>query len=145
MKLDKHQAVFHANLATAYFEKKDYESARHEITLAMKLDPEVFERRGASAGVAAHVLSSEDRARFSFEMARMYARSGMEEHMLHSLAMASEAGMDIQREMKDDPMLSKLVNDPRIIVMVHNARALRASRASGAAPALPESKPPIAE
>lgn len=140
-KLDKHEGVFHANLATAYFEKKDYESARHEIALALKLDPEVFERRGADAGISAHVLSSQDRARFSYEMAKMYARAGMEESMLHSLAMASEAGMDVQREMRNDPILAKLVADPRIIVLVHNAQALRASRVSGVAPVLPSNKP----
>ncbi|MDP9038251.1 MAG: tetratricopeptide repeat protein [Acidobacteriota bacterium] len=140
-RLDKHQGVFHANLATAYFEKKDYESARQEIALALKLDPEVFERRGTDAGIAAHVLSSADRARFSFEMAKMYARSGMEEPMLHSLAMASEAGMDVQREMRSDPLLAKLATDPRVLVLVRNAQALRASRGSGVAPTLPQSKP----
>lgn len=141
-KLDKSEGVFHANLATAYFEKKDYESARTEIAIALKLDPGVFERRGAEGGIAAHVLSSQDRARFSYEMAKMYARAGMEEPMLHSLAMASEAGMDVQREMRDDPVLAKLVADPRIIVLVHNAQALRATRAAGAAaPVLPANKP----
>ena len=45
IKFDKHQAVYHANLATAYFERKDYDSARREIALAMKLDPEIFERQ----------------------------------------------------------------------------------------------------
>lgn len=139
-KLDKREGVFHANLATAYFEKKDYDSARQEIATALKLDPEVFERRGADAGISAHVLSSQDRARFSYEMAKMYARSGMEEPMLHSLAMASEAGMDVQREMRNDPVLAKLVSDPRVIVLIRNAQALRASRASGVAPPLPSSK-----
>lgn len=141
VKLDKKEGVFHANLATAYFEKKDYDSARSEIALALKLDPEVFERRGVDAGISAHVLSSQDRARFSYEMAKMYARAGMEEAMLHSLAMASEAGMDVRHEMREDPVLAKLVSDPRVIVLVRNAQALRASRASGAAPVLPGSKP----
>ena len=147
VKLDKAQAVFHANLATTYFESKEYDSARREIGIAMKLDPQIFERRNGDGGIAAHVLSSEDRARFSYEMAKMYARNGLEEEMLHSLAMASEAGMDIQREMRKDQVLAKLADDPRIVTLVHNAAALRASRASGGAAAspLPPAPKPIAE
>lgn len=145
VKFDKHQAVYHANLATAYFERKDFDSARREIGMAMKLDPEIFERRSSDAGVTAHVLSSEDRARFSFEMAKMYAREGLEEQMLHSLAMASEAGFDIRREMRKDPVLLKLVDDPRVVVLVKNAQALRASRGSGVAPALQAADKPVSD
>jgi tetratricopeptide (TPR) repeat protein len=147
VKLDRHEAVFHANLATVYFERKDYVAARREIAAAMKLDPKIFERSIGNGGIAAHVLTSEDRARFSFEMAKMYAQNGLEEQMLHSLAMASEAGMDVQREMRKDPALAKFEMDPRVEVLVHNAQAMRASRASTAsasstaAPALPETTP----
>jgi tetratricopeptide (TPR) repeat protein len=139
IKLDRHEAVFYANLATAMFETKDFRKAQREIAAALELDPEVFERRGASGGVAAHVLSAQDRARFSFEMAKMYARSGMEENMLHALAVACEAGMDIQHEMRADPLLLKLVDDPRVVVMVHNAQALQTTRTSVAVQALPSS------
>jgi tetratricopeptide (TPR) repeat protein len=147
VKLDRHQAVFHANLSTAYFEQKDYSGARREIAAALKIDPLVFERTAGSGGVAAHVLSSEDRARFSFEMAKLYAREGLEEQMLHSLATASEAGMDVQHEMQKDTDLAKFEMDPRVVVLVHNAEALRMSRAASAStssavvPALPGTKP----
>jgi len=148
VKLDKHQAIFHANLATAYFERKDYSEARREIAAALKIDPKVFDQEQAGlGGVAAHVLSAEDRARFSFEMAKLYARDGLEEPMLHSLAMACEAGMDVQREMRRDPALAKFEMDPRVVVLVHNAQALRAGRGGrtgaaggGDAAALPEPK-----
>lgn len=130
IKLEKHQAVYHANLANAYFETKNYGGARREITEALKLDPQVFERREGVGGVAAHVLSSQDRARLSFEMAKMYARNGMQEQMLHSLAMAAEAGMDVQREMLKDPDLGKFDMDPRVVVLVHNAQLLRTGHAA---------------
>jgi Flp pilus assembly protein TadD len=147
VKLDRHQAVFHANLATAYFEQKNYAGARREIAEALKLDSKIFERSISEGGVAAHVLSAQDRARFSFEMAKLYARSGLEEQMLHSLAMASEAGMDVQREMHRDADLAVFEMDPRVVVLVHNAQVLRDSRmnstsaSSAAPPALPEMKP----
>lgn len=127
IKLDKHQAVFHANLASAYFSSKDYHGARREIAAALELDPQVFEVQG-TGGVSAHVLSSADRARFCFEMAKMYARSNMEDAMLHSLASAAEAGMDVQAEMHKDPYLVKFERDPRVLVLVRNAQMLRATQ-----------------
>jgi Flp pilus assembly protein TadD len=127
IKLDKHQAVFHANLAGAYFTTKDYHGARREIAAALELDPQIFEQDG-TGGISAHVLSSQDRARFSFEMAKMYARSNMEPEMLHSLSTAAEAGLDVQPEMRKDPYLVKYEMDPRVVVLVRNARMLRATQ-----------------
>jgi tetratricopeptide (TPR) repeat protein len=126
IKLEKREAVYHSNLATAYIGVKDYSGARREIAVALQIDPRIFDRDVGFGGVAAHVLSSQDRARFSFEMARMYARSGMEDQMLHSLAVASEAGMDVQREMRKDLALAKFELDPRVVVLVRNAQELRA-------------------
>jgi len=127
VKLNKHKAVFHANLANAYFETKDFHGARREIAAALELDPQVFELQG-TGGVAAHVLSSHDLAEFSLEMAKMYARSGMTEQMLHALSKAAEAGMDVQIEMRKDPALAGYENDPRVVVLVHNALLLRAGQ-----------------
>jgi tetratricopeptide (TPR) repeat protein len=127
VKLNKHKAVFHANLANAYFESKDFRGARREIAAALELDPQVFELNG-TGGVAAHVLSSRDLAQFSFEMAKMYARSSMTTEMLHALSKAAEAGMDVQIEMRKDPALAGYENDPRVVVLVHNALLLRAGR-----------------
>jgi tetratricopeptide (TPR) repeat protein len=132
IKLDKHQAVFHANLATAYFEVQNYKGARREMAAALKLDPDTFDNHVGVGGIQAHVLTSEDRARFAYEMARMYASNKLEEQMLHSLAMASESGMDVQREMRKDAVLAEYENDPRVVVLVHNAQVLRSGRASTA-------------
>ena len=149
VKLDKRDAVFHANLATAYFEQKDYSGARKEIATAIKLDPQIFDHPLNNGGVAAHVLSAEERARFSFEMAKLYARNGLEDAMLRVLAIASEGGIDVQREMRRDPVLAQFELDPRVVVLVHNADALRATRAASAsagnraAPPLPETAPVV--
>jgi tetratricopeptide (TPR) repeat protein len=147
IKLDKHQAVYHANLSTAYFGRKDYKGARREMAEALNLDPKVFDREPSGGGIAAHVLTSEDRARFCFEMAKIYAQDGLEEQMLHSLAMASEAGMDVQHEMHKDLVLAKFELDPRVSVLVHNAEALRLNRsgapASGAVAQAAEQPKPL--
>jgi tetratricopeptide (TPR) repeat protein len=146
LKLSKRDAVFHSNLGTAYFEEKDYSGARREIATALKLDPRVFTRDDSGAGVTAHLLSSEDRARFSFEMARLYAQNGDQEQMLHALGMASEAGMDIQREMHKDVTLAAFELDPRVVVLVANAQALRTGHGTSArASATPASVNAIVE
>jgi tetratricopeptide (TPR) repeat protein len=125
IKLDRRQAVFHANLATVSFELKDYSRARYEMAAALELDPQVFDRQG-TGGVAAHVLSQRDQAQFYFEMAKMYARQGLEEQMLHSLAMSAEAGMDVQSEMRKDPVMVRFVLDPRVAALVRDAERVRA-------------------
>jgi Flp pilus assembly protein TadD len=126
IKLSRHIAVFHANLANAYFEAHNDSGSRREIATALELDPHVFENEG-TGGVAAHVLSAADEARFSFEMAKMYARTSMEDAMLRALGKAAEAGMDIRQEMERDPVLAKYSMDPRVIVVVRNAEMLRAT------------------
>ncbi|HEX6496655.1 MAG TPA: tetratricopeptide repeat protein [Acidobacteriaceae bacterium] len=143
IKIDRHTAVYHANLATAYFETKNFNGARKELASAMKLDPDIFNRKEGTGGLEAHVLSSEDRARFSYEMAKLYAENGLEDQMLHSLAQASEAGMDLQKEMRKDAMLSKYLTDKRVVILIQNAEAIRTGRpaslatASESAPAKP--------
>ncbi|HEV2619537.1 MAG TPA: tetratricopeptide repeat protein, partial [Acidobacteriaceae bacterium] len=135
IKLDPHQAVYHANLSTVYFETKDFDAARREMETALKLDPRIFENEGGDGGVQAHVLSSEDHARLFYEMAKLYAREGQLDQMLRSLEKASEAGMDIAREMKGDRDLAKFENDPRVVVLAHNAQTLRGGqRDAGSSP-----------
>ena len=128
IKLDHKTAVYHANLATAYFETKNFNGARKELATAMKLDPDIFNRREGTGGLEAHVLSSEDRARFAYEMAKLYAENGLEDQMLHQLAMAGEAGMDLQKEMRKDALLSKYLTDKRVVILIQNAEAIRTGR-----------------
>ena len=125
IKLDKHSAVYHANLATAYFQTRDFSAARKELATALKIDPGIFSRREGSGGIEAHVLSSGDRARFSYEMAKLYAQNGQEDQMLHSLSVAAESGMDLEREMRRDPVLAKYLPDPRVTLLIHNADVLK--------------------
>ena len=127
VKLDKKSAVYHSNLGMAYFDQRDYKKARGEISTALKMDAEIF-RRGSSSGISAHVLSPEDRARFCLEMAKTYAQEGNEAEMMHSLSMASDSGMNVLAEMVKDKALAAFRDDPRVLVIVQNAKALRAGQ-----------------
>jgi tetratricopeptide (TPR) repeat protein len=145
IKINKKESSFHSNLGTAYFDLKQFDSARKEFEIALKLDPEMFQRRRMSTGVTAHLLSPEDHARFCYEMARLYAKNGDEDNMLHSLQMASEGGFDVATEMGRDASLSPYRKDPRVVMILQNARALRAGRAGTAVAAgtLPPLPPPV--
>jgi tetratricopeptide (TPR) repeat protein len=124
VKLDKSSAIFHSNLGMAYFDAKNFKNARKELATALKLDPDVF-NRSSSSGISAHVLSPEDRAQFCIEMAKTYALVGNETEMMHSLSMASEAGANLIAVMSKDKELARYKDDPRVLVLVQNAKALR--------------------
>jgi tetratricopeptide (TPR) repeat protein len=146
IKLDRNSATYHSNLGTAYFDKKDFENARKEYDTALKLDPEMLEHHG-TVGVTTRMLSPEDHARFCFELARLYAQRGDEATMLNYLTKASEAGFDVLSEMNSDSVLSRYRKDPRVLLLVKNAKELRdrgtsLAQGSGPAPPLPpETKP----
>lgn len=137
VKLNKKGAVFHSNLGTAYFEQKDYEGARKEFQTALKLDPAVFQR-GGWGGVEAHVLSPEDRGRFCFEMARMVARVHDDAGVLLWLGRASETGYDILREMDGVREMEAYRIDPRVALIIKNAKAMRKGQLAASTP------PPLA-
>jgi len=91
IKYREDSASFHSNLGTAYFADKKLEKALPEYNRAMQLDPEVFEHR-STTGISAQMSSPEDRAQFSFVLARMYAASGNLDRSLEYLRKAIEDG-----------------------------------------------------
>jgi tetratricopeptide (TPR) repeat protein len=123
IKLNKNSAIYHSNLATALFEQKDYKHAREQFKIAVKLDPDVAHHDGAG-GLTAHMVSPEDHARYCFELARMYLELGDEAKMLHYLTMSSEAGFDVLSAMRADSEMAKYRKDPRVLLLVENAKAL---------------------
>lgn len=145
LKLARSNAVYHSNLGITYFQMKDFDSARKEMTIAVKLDPLLFQRTG-STGISAQLLTPEDHGRFCFEMARAYARMKNEEAMLQELATASESGFDVMYAMGQDQVLAKYRSDPRVLLLVRVAKTMRAGRmapanVAGTVPPLPPPMP----
>ena len=130
IKLNKKSAAFHSNLGTAYFQTKDFDRARKEFQVALNLDPNLMVHGGGMGGVTMRMLSPEDHARFSYELARLYAQQGDEAKMLHYLTRASEGGFDVLEAMRRDEVLERYRKDPRILLLVHNAQALRSGHMS---------------
>ena len=141
LKIERRNALFHANLGTAYFMTKDYDSARHQYQVALKLDPDVF-ARGGFGGTQIHVLNSQDRGRFAFEMARLAAEQHQEASLFEWMEKAIEAGFDVRRAMDKVSTFDGYRKDPRLTVLLENAKALRGKQiaASGPVPVLPAVK-----
>lgn len=125
IKLNKESAPFHSNLGTAYFQAKDFDRARKEFDTALELDPDLMTHRGGPGGITMRMLSPADHARFCYELARLYAQHGDVANMLHYLTTASEGGFDVLEAMRHDDLLGQYRKDPRVLLLVHNAEAIR--------------------
>jgi tetratricopeptide (TPR) repeat protein len=105
-------ASFYSNLGTAYFARKNFEQASSAYFRALELDPEIFERHSRT-GVSAHMASPADRARYSYVIAKMYARVGDTDRCLLYLKKAVEQGYpEISNAYKDEEFAG-IRKDPR--------------------------------
>jgi pentatricopeptide repeat protein len=98
----RQSASFHSNLGTAYFAKKEYERAAEHYQLAFTLDPSVFDR-SSQLGLSARMGSPEEKARYAYMIAKMYAKNGDMDKTLQYLRRAMEEGYkDIDNVYKDN-------------------------------------------
>ena len=112
LRLNETSASFHSNLGMALFEKKEFEKASAEFVRALELDPQIFERQ-AAAGIAARMASPEDRARYAYTLARIYAGRGMYDRSLEYLKKAIEEGYSQIKDVYKDKVFAGLRKDPR--------------------------------
>jgi tetratricopeptide (TPR) repeat protein len=109
---DDGSASYYSNLGAAYFGKKQFEKAIRSYGKAMELDPDIFERTSRS-GVMAQLPSPEDRARYDYVVAKLYAKSGVNDRSLHYLKKAMEEGYKDIKNVYKDQEFSTLRKDPR--------------------------------
>jgi tetratricopeptide (TPR) repeat protein len=119
LELHEDAASFHSNLGTAYFALKDFPAAVNEYARALQLDPDVLERRSQS-GVTAHMSSPEDRAHYSFVLARMYAQAGNLDRALLYLRKAIEDGYKDIDAVYQDQEFATLRKDPRFTELMNS-------------------------
>ena len=112
IELRKDIASYYGNLGAAYFSKKDFEKASAAYAQALQLDPEIFERTSRT-GVAAQLPSPEDRARYEYVMARLYAKMGLADRSLQCLRKAMEEGYKDINMVYKDAEFAELRKDPR--------------------------------
>jgi len=117
IKLEEDSASFHSNLGTAYFAKKQYEKASAEYSRALALDPDIFEHKSRS-GVSLQLASAEDRAKYEYVIAKMYATTGNADRCLLYLRKAIEDGYNKIDDVYKDREFTNLRKDPRFTALM---------------------------
>lgn len=111
LKYAPESASIYSNLGTAEFARKHYDLALANYQKALELDPEVFERR-SSTGVLLQERSVNERAKFHFFMAKMYAKAGNTERALLYIRKAIEEGFKERQKFTEDPEFAGLRDLP---------------------------------
>jgi tetratricopeptide (TPR) repeat protein len=111
IKLAPDSASIHSNLGTAYYARNLLPLANEEYRIALKLDPEVFEHH-SSYGSLLQERSVQDRAKFHYMMAAIYAQDGRNELALQYLRKALEEGYKDRKKLPDDPAFAGLRETP---------------------------------
>lgn len=110
--IDGTSASFYSNMGAALFSKKDFEAAVVAYQEAMQLDPDVFERT-SRGGVQAQLPSPEDRARYDYTVAKLYAKMGFSDRSLEYLRKAMEEGYKDFKNVYKDTEFAELRKDKR--------------------------------
>jgi tetratricopeptide (TPR) repeat protein len=94
-------ASIYSNLGTAWFARRNYKEATRCYEEALAIDPEVFERHG-SRGVMLEERDVQERSKFDYYMARVYARKGMNDLALQYIRKALEAGFKDKKKFLEE-------------------------------------------
>ncbi|MGA1999694.1 MAG: tetratricopeptide repeat protein [Terriglobales bacterium] len=117
LRLREDSASVHSNLGTAWFAQRQIDKAMAEYARALELDPDVL-LRSSTGGVAARILSPEDRAYYSYVLAKMYAKRGDVERCLECLRKAKEEGYGRIRDAYKDAEFVIVRADPRFVELM---------------------------
>jgi len=104
-------ASIYMNLGTAYFARKQYEKAIETYQTAMKIDPEVFERHG-NVGVILEERSVQERAKYHFYLAKLYAKGGRNDLALQYLRKCLEEGFKEKNKLEEESDFATLREMP---------------------------------
>ncbi|MFZ1135596.1 MAG: hypothetical protein WAN69_11645, partial [Candidatus Korobacteraceae bacterium] len=94
------------------FSQHKFDKAAEEYHTAFQIDPDIFQRV-SKTGVMAQSSSPEDRAAFSFMVAKMYAQAGDLDRSLEYLRKAMEEGYKNIDKVYTDSEFASLRTDKR--------------------------------
>jgi tetratricopeptide (TPR) repeat protein len=111
LKLAPASASIYSNLGTAYFGEKKYKEAWEAYNTAFQLDPEVFEHRN-TYGVLLQERTVEERAKFHYYLAKIYAKQGQNDRALQYIRKALEEGFTDRKKFLQDPEFATMRDLP---------------------------------
>jgi tetratricopeptide (TPR) repeat protein len=111
--LKEADATFHVNLGAAWFSQKKMDRAIAEYMRAMELDPDAL-RHDNRTGISAQISSPEERAQYSYLLAKAYAKRGDIDGCLQCLKRAKEDGYRNLANVYKDEEFSRLRENPRL-------------------------------
>jgi len=120
--IDDTSAAFFNNLGAAYFAEKKFEPAVAAYQHALQLDPDVF-ARSSRTGIEAQLAGPEDRARFDYTIAKLFAKMGFSEQSLEYLKKAMEAGYKDLKNVYKDEEFAALRKNPRFTELMASKTA----------------------
>jgi tetratricopeptide (TPR) repeat protein len=100
-------AAIYNNLGTALFSRKQYKEAADAFQTALSLDPEVFEHT-SSYGVMLEERNVQERAKYHYYLAKLYAKNGRNELALLYLRKSLEEGFKERKQLQTDPEFASL-------------------------------------
>ncbi|MGA2132940.1 MAG: tetratricopeptide repeat protein [Bryobacteraceae bacterium] len=111
LKLAPDSASIFSNLGTAYFAEKKYKDAAAAYDRALQLDPEVFEHH-STYGVLLQERTVDERAKFHYYLAKVYAKEGQKDRALLYIRKALEEGFTDRKKLMQDPEFAALRDLP---------------------------------
>ena len=111
LNISPNSAAIWSNLGTAQYARKQFQEMSESYAKALQLDPAIFEAR-AGAGTQMQDRAVEDRARYHFEMARVYAKAGKNDIALQYLRRSLEEGFSDKAKIEKDPEFAALKETP---------------------------------
>jgi tetratricopeptide (TPR) repeat protein len=111
------KASFWSNLGTAYYSQGKFPLMMQAYDRAISLDPEIFEHRGI-AGTEMQERTVADRARYHFELARLYAKIGKDELALQYLRHSFEEGFKDKDKVRKSPEFAGMLENPEFIAVM---------------------------
>lgn len=107
-------ASIYVNLGVSYFSRHNYKQAAACYEEAIRLDPDVLERR-SQYGTLIQDRAVTDVALFHLYLAKTYARAGSNERALSYLRKALEEGVKDRNKLADMPEFANLRSTPEFL------------------------------
>lgn len=117
LSLQPDKASFWSNLGTAYYSMGRFPEMMQAYSKAISLDPEIFEHRGV-VGTEMQERTVADRARYHFELARLYAKIGKDDLAVQYLRRCFEEGFKDKAKVNASPEFAGLRENPEFIAVM---------------------------